>query len=107
MKKRNTSPKSQKASKDELNTVPPVVVQAKASPETRKAIAFFQDKRPAVDLLEVNKVDRRKKDHLKITPRSTGDKFWDFIADNKVGSKVILALATAFLVAVLYWGIKQ
>lgn len=99
MKKQTTPPKSKKASKNELNTVPPVVIKAKASKDTRDAIAFFNGKKSAVDLL---KMDGRKKFvHSGYTPPSIK------INWATVGKAAGLIFATAFVALVAYWGIKQ
>jgi hypothetical protein len=76
----------------------------RASAKTKAAVDFFNDKKSAVDLLE--KTGSRK---FNVSPpfRTTNDKFFDFIADKEIGKWLALGLATAFIVVVLYWGIKQ
>lgn len=86
---------------------PPSKTPVKASSQTRKAIRFFNGKIPATDLLEEVKVDRRKKPVLKITKPTATEKFFDKMDELQIGKWLILGLATAFVVVVLYWGIKQ
>ena len=77
----------------------------RASRSTSKAIKFFKGKASAVDLLEDTK---QSKSH-KITPYkpTLNDKFFNWIEDKEAGKWFILALTTAFIVVVAYWGIKQ
>ena len=72
-----------------------------ASKKTRDAIAFFNDKKPATALLEQE--DGRKTRKFKPSVRTTNDKFWDFVDDNKIGSLIVLALTVAAVSYAVYW----
>lgn len=76
----------------------------KASPATKKAIAFFEGKKSAIDMLEMDK--RKKLVHSGYVKTKT-DKFFEWIEQAPVGKWVALTAATALVVAVAYWGIKQ
>lgn len=80
-------------------------INKEADRKTKKLIRLFDGKVPVGDVLEP--MDGRKR--LKITPhyRTLNDKFLDFIEDKKTGSFIALAITTAAIVAVAYWGIKQ
>ena len=80
-------------------TIPP-----KASPQTKKAIASFNDKKPAVDLLEI---ERQKKFVHSGYTKTKVDEFFEWVESQPWGKWAVFALATAFVVAVAYWGIKQ
>ena len=74
-----------------------------ASKKTRDAIAFFNDKKPASDLLE--KPDgrtTRKFQHLGYV-KTANDKFWEFVEDRKVGSIIVLGITTAIVSFAVYW----
>ena len=90
-------PKPQPVSK----TVP---LKTKASPKTKAAIDFFNDKKPATDLLETDR--RRKFVHSGYT-KTKVDHFFEWIEAQPWGKWLVFAVATAFVVAVAYWGIKQ
>jgi len=90
-------PKQQPPSK----TVP---LQTKASPKTKAAIAFFEGKKSAVDLIETDR--RRKFVHSGYT-KTKVDHFFEWVEKQPWGMWAVYALATAFIVAVAYWGIKQ
>lgn len=81
---------------------PPVV--AKASPQTKKSIRFFNDELPATALLEDNK--SKKFVHSGYT-KTMYDKFFEQFESFDFWGTVILIVAAAFLVAVGYWGIQQ
>lgn len=89
--------KSEPASK----TVP---LETKASPKTKAAIAFFEGKKSAVDLIETDR--RRKFVHSGYT-KTKVDHFFEWVEKQPWGNWVVFAVATAFVVAVAYWGIKQ
>lgn len=79
----------------------PKKFQTKTS--TEKHLKFFNDKLPASEVIEP---EGSKK--LKLSPPpSLNDRFFDFIEDQKIGSKIALAITTAFIVAIAYWGITQ
>lgn len=94
-----------KNNKNKLVTTPPVIIKGRASKKTAKAIRFYNGKIPATDLLEESKASKK----LRITPprNSVSDKFFNWLEDAPIGKWVGLALTTAFIVAVAYWGIKQ
>lgn len=77
-------------------------ITKEADRKTKKLIRFFDGKVPVGDVLETQ-------DKLKITPhyRTLNDKVFDFLEDKKTGSYIALAITTAAIVAVAYWGIKQ
>lgn len=72
-----------------------------ASKKTRDAIAFFNDKKPATALLEQEDGSKTRK--FKPSVRTTSDKFWDFVDDNKIGSLIVLALTVAAVSYAVYW----
>lgn len=82
----------------------PTPLKKKASPKTKAAIDFFNDKKSAVDLLESDK--RRKFVHSGYT-KTKADYFFEWVEKQPWGMWLAYAVATAFIVAVAYWGIKQ
>lgn len=90
-------PKPQPASKT-------VTLKTKASPKTKAAIDFFNDKKSPVDMLETDR--RRKFVHSGYT-KTKVDYFFEWVEKQPWGKWVVFAVATAFVVAVAYWGIKQ
>lgn len=86
-------------------TAPPEKpLSTKASPKTKAAIAFFNDKKSAIDLIETDK--RKKFVHSGYT-KTKVDHAFEWIEKQPWGKWVVFAVATAFVVAVAYWGIKQ
>lgn len=81
-----------------------VPLKTKASPKTKAAIDFFNDKKSAVDMLEADK--RRKFVHSGYT-KTRVDHAFEWVESQPWGKWIVFALATAFIVAVAYWGIKQ
>lgn len=81
-----------------------VPLKKKASPKTKAALDFFNGKKSAVDLLEADK--RRKFVHSGYT-KTWFDHTLEWIEKQPWGNWLLLALATAFVVAVAYWGITQ
>lgn len=80
-------------------------IKKNASAKTKQAIKFFNGKASAISMLEP--VDGRHKFQPSKHVRTMNDKVFDFIEDKKVGSFVALAITTAAIIAVAYWGIKQ
>ena len=78
--------------------------EIKASPLTKKAVRFFNEKASATDLL-VESGDKKLK--FSGYTRTLNDKIFDFIGNREVGKWLALALVTAMIVGVAYWGIKQ
>lgn len=77
----------------------------RASRKTSKAIKFFKGEAPASDLLEDTPIDKKR---TPVPMRPTlNDRFFDWIEDKQTGKWFMLALTTAFIVVVAYWGIKQ
>lgn len=95
-RKKKQLPPAAAPAKDQL---PP-----KASAKTKAAIAFFNDKKPATDLLEV---ERQKKFVHSGYTKTKVDHFFEWVEAQPWGKWAVFALATAFVVAVAYWGIKQ
>lgn len=79
-------------------------LSTKASPKTKAAIAFFEGKKSAVDLIETDR--RRKFVHSGYT-KTKVDHFFEWVEKQPWGMWLVYAVATAFVVAVAYWGIKQ
>lgn len=75
-------------------------LKKRASAKTNAAIQFFNDKKSAVDLLESD--GRKKFVHSGHVPKDHIQINW-----REVGKWAGLALATAFVAVVMYWGIKQ
>jgi len=75
-----------------------------ASPQTKKAVKFFQDKAPASDLLEDT---GSKKPSFQVHTNTLNDKFFNFIDNKEVGKWLALGITTAVIVAIAYWGIRQ
>ena len=88
-----------KRKKKELpsKTVP---LKKRASAKTHAAIQFFNGKKSAIDLLEAD--GRKKFVHSGHVPKDRIQINW-----RTVGTWAGLVLATAFVAAVMYWGIKQ
>lgn len=84
--------------------VPAVDPKLKPSPKTKAAIDFFNGKKSAVDLIETDK--RRKFVHSGYT-KTKVDHAFEWIESQPWGKWLVFAVATAFVVAVAYWGIKQ
>lgn len=82
----------------------PTPLKTKASPKTKAAIAFFEGKKSAVDLIETDR--RRKFVHSGYT-KTKVDHFFEWVEKQPWGMWLVYAVATAFVVAVAYWGIKQ
>lgn len=84
--------------------IPSTPLVAKASPQTKKAVRFFNDKVSAVDMIEH---DKNEKFEFTNYTKTLNDKFFEFIESKKLWQGVALAIAVAFVTAVMYWGIKQ
>jgi hypothetical protein len=86
--------------------LPPAVGKTppKASPQTKKAIRFFNGKISAIDLIEP---DKHEKFQFTNYTKTLNDKLFEFIENKKLWQGVALAIAVAFVTAVMYWGIKQ
>jgi hypothetical protein len=76
----------------------------KASPQTKKAIRFFNDKVPATDLLEEDK--SKKFVHSGYT-KTLSDKFFEQFESIDLWGTLAIIIATAFVASVAYWGIMQ
>lgn len=80
------------------------VAPVKPSKKTKDAIAFFQDKKSPIDMLE-NTGGRK----LQLSPMagrtSLNDRFFNWF--NGKGEYISLAIMTALFTAVAYWMIKQ
>lgn len=89
-----------KRKKKQLPPPAPIEFKKRPSKKTKDTLDFFNGKKTAVDLLETD--GRKKFQH-------SGHVTKERIEINyaAVGKWIGLAVATAFMVAVLYWGIKQ
>lgn len=76
--------------------------------QTKKAVAFFQDKGKATDLLI--DMDGRKKLKIYARPKTRIQEFFDKL--NGINFKNILTaigyiIAVLFIIGIAYWGIKN
>lgn len=76
----------------------------KASPETKKAIRFFNDKVPATDLIIENK--SKKFVHSGYS-KTLYDRFFEQIESKDFWGTMALIVTGAFIVAIIYWGFNQ
>jgi hypothetical protein len=83
---------------------PTPVVAPKASKQTKDAIAFFNGKKPAVDLIED---DKRKKFHHSGYVRTWKDDAYDTFFSSDFWGTVALALVAALIVGIMFWGFNQ
>ena len=82
-----------------------VRVQHMSKEQTKKACQVFNEKASASVLLIDS--DGRKKPKFHIHQKTIIDKVSDLVSKHRVWQKLALALVTAFVVAVGYWGIMQ
>ena len=73
--------------------------------KTLQAIRFFNDKIPAIALLEMP--DGRRKEKLTVHIETRSDKFFDYIESKELWSTVVLCTLTTFIALVALWGIRQ
>jgi len=83
-------------------TTPPVTT--KASPQTKKAVRFFNGDIPATDLLEDNK---SKKFVHSGYQKTIADAFFEQFESKDFWGTMALIVTGAFLVAIIYWGFNQ
>ena len=93
------------SSTDFVKSLPKLTGKEKASPHLKRTIKVFNEKAGAETAL----IEPKKGEDIKYVGyvKTLNDKFFDAIENKKTWSYVALALATAFVVAVAYWGIKQ
>lgn len=84
--------------------VTPLVV-TKAQPLTKKTVKVFNGEASAETAL----IEPTKKDDIKYVGhiKSTNEKFFDWVESRPSGQWIVLAIAVAFVTAVMYWGIQQ
>lgn len=73
--------------------------------QTKKACKMFQEKGSPIDLLI--DIDGRKRPIFRSYQKTIYDKLSEFITKHEIWQKLALALVTAFVVVVGYWGITQ
>ena len=76
----------------------------KASPETKKAIRFFNDKVPATDLIITDK--SKKFVHSGYT-KTLSDRFFEQFESKDFWGTMALIVTGVFIVAIIYWGFNQ
>ena len=76
-----------------------------ASKKTRDAIAFFNDKKPAHELMEVPDGRTTRKFEHSGYAKTLNDKFFDAIEGK--GKYVALAITTAVVSYAIYWMMNQ
>lgn len=79
-------------------------LSTKASPKTKLAIAFFNDKKSAIDLIEE---DKRKKFHHSGYVRTWKDDAYDTFFSSDFWGTVALAAVAALIVGIMFWGFNQ
>lgn len=83
---------------------PQTVATTKPSKQTKDAIAFFNDKKPAVDLIED---DKRKKFQHSGYIRTWKDDAYDTFFSSDFWGTVALAAVAALIVGIMFWGFNQ
>lgn len=83
----------------------PTPVIPKASKKTKDAIAFFNGKKTAVDLLEQEDGRKTRKFKPSVYRETLNDKFFNAIEGK--GKYVALAITTAIVSYVVYWMMNQ
>ncbi len=93
------------SSSDFVKSLPKLTGKEKASPLLKRTIKVTEGKASAETAL----IEPKKTDEIKYVGyvKTLNDKFFDAIENKKTWSYVALAVATAFVVVVAYWGIKQ
>jgi hypothetical protein len=94
-----------KSSTDFVKSLPKITGNEKASPHLKKTIKVFNGEATGETAL----IEPTKKDVVKYVGhvKTLNERFFDKIESKKTWSIVALAITTAFIVAVAYWGIKQ
>lgn len=92
-----------RTSEDFVKSLPAIDGTKKASPHLKKTIKVFNGKAGG----ETAMIEPPKNEKLVIHGKTKTDKFFDYFESHKPWAAIGIALCTAFVAAVAYWGIKQ
>jgi hypothetical protein len=93
-----------RTSKDFVKSLPKITGNEKASPLLKKTIAVVNGKAGGETALIEDRQKKLKPSNHVVT---VNEKFWNWFESRPWGMWVAYTFATALIVAVAYWGIKQ